>query len=149
MSIEFMKNGFEFVQDDIKKFIPYNSISYIEDVYTSKNYSGNYDVFLGRWTGENVSKYVAFDVHLIGDKQTIAIHLDDYIRNFPRISDEIKKMNLFKFLFLSCLKDFMKDGCSKEALSWLKDKNNVSDLIKDTEELRNKIIGKINEWKKE
>ena len=101
-----------------KTFIAYQNISHISDVCYATNYD-SYDVLTRRFVEDNVEKFVYFRIYLVDSRNYFLITCEDYKRSFPRIDKNGKQISFFRFVYLSLFKNYMLDGCSKEAIEWL------------------------------
>lgn len=145
MKIQFFRNGLE-IDNGKKTFIAYQNISHISDVYYTTNYD-SYDVLTRRFVKDNVEKFVYFKIYIVGSENYFLITCEDYKRSFPRIDKKGKQISFFRFIYLSLFKDYMSDGCSKEAREWLAGTQDIEQIIENTKQLRSLVIEKYNEWK--
>jgi len=142
MKIDFMKNGMEVYFHEVKKFIPYQAISCINDVSIKTNYK-NYDILLGKFTGKNVEKYVSFKIKL-NNNEEVEIFIENDIKSFPRLPN-YENWPFWKTFLISGLN---REGASKEADEWLNDKErDMKKCIENLNNIRNDIIDHFNLWR--
>ena len=128
MRVDFLKSGFEFVYDEDKYFVPFDSIDYIGPVKVNDE---SIDFLTRSYVCDTLVKRAYFDVYIKGRKKPLSVYLDE-CNTLAR-----KKINSIKKLFGLFIGD---DLLLEEERNWLKDNDNMKKYIDDLNDCRTKII---------